>query len=84
VQEITLPHNFNPRDYQLNFLKAMDSGIRRALLVWHRRSGKDLTTFNWVIKKLMTVPSICYYIFPTYSQAKKAIWDSGCSKKSNW
>ncbi len=54
----------------------MDGGIRRALLVWHRRSGKDLTTFNWVIKKLMTVPSICYYIFPTYSQAKKAIWDS--------
>ena len=76
MNEITLPHNFNPRDYQINFLKAMDSGIRRALLVWHRRSGKDLTTFNWVIKKLMTTPSICYYIFPTYSQAKKAIWDS--------
>ncbi len=24
----------------------------------------------------MTHPAICYYIFPTYSQAKKAIWDS--------
>lgn len=74
--DVSLPHNFNPRPYQLNFLKAMDSGIKRALLVWHRRSGKDLCTFNWVIKKLMTHPAICYYIFPTYSQAKKAIWDS--------
>ena len=38
--------------------------------------GKDLCTFNWVIKKLLSAPAICYYIFPTYSQAKKAIWDS--------
>ncbi len=76
MPEITLPHNFNPRDYQIKFLQAMDSGIKRALLIWHRRSGKDLTTFNWVIKKLMAEPAICYYIFPTYSQAKKAIWDS--------
>jgi phage terminase large subunit len=76
VPDITLPYRFSPRAYQLEFLKAMDSGIKRALLVWHRRSGKDLTTFNWVIKKLMSHPSICYYIFPTYSQAKKAIWDS--------
>jgi phage terminase large subunit len=76
MPEITIPHNFYPRDYQLKFLKAMDSGVKRALLVWHRRSGKDLTTFNWVIKQLMIQPSICYYIFPTYSQAKKAIWDS--------
>ncbi len=76
MKEITVPHNFTPRDYQLDFLKAMDSGIKRAVLVWHRRSGKDLTTFNWVIKKLISEPSICYYIFPAYSQAKKAIWDS--------
>lgn len=76
IIDVTLPHNFSPRPYQLDFLKAMDSGIKRSLLVWHRRSGKDLTTFNWVIKKLMIHPAICYYIFPTYSQAKKAIWDS--------
>lgn len=76
MHKISLPHNFKPRPYQLDFLKAMDSGIKRSLLVWHRRSGKDLCTFNWVIKKLMEHPAICYYIFPTYSQAKKAIWDS--------
>jgi hypothetical protein len=76
ITNVTLPYNFKPRPYQLDFLRAMDSGIRRSCLVWHRRSGKDLATFNWVIKKLMTESAICYYIFPTYSQAKKAIWDS--------
>ena len=37
MQEITLPHKFTPRPYQMDFLKAMDSGLKRGLLVWHRR-----------------------------------------------
>lgn len=34
--KITIPFNFKPRDYQLPVLKAMDSGIKRAVLIWHR------------------------------------------------
>ena len=34
---INLPHAFTPRPYQIPFLKAWDSGIKRLILVAHRR-----------------------------------------------
>jgi phage terminase large subunit len=67
---------FYPRPYQLPVLKALSNGTKRAVLCWHRRSGKDLTIFNWVIEQLVKETQICFYIFPSYSQAKKAVWDS--------
>ena len=71
---IQLPFNFEPRDYQVPILDALDSGIKRAIWVLHRRAGKDLTIWNWVIKTLATKKKTCFYIFPTYSQAKKVTW----------
>ncbi len=41
-----------------------------------RRAGKDITALNYVIRKMWEEPGVYYYIFPTYSQAKKVIWDS--------
>jgi hypothetical protein len=74
-KEINLPHLYRPRDYQLDILAALDSGVKRAVWTAHRRSGKDLTIFNWIIKELNTKIQTCYYILPTYSQAKKIIWE---------
>jgi hypothetical protein len=71
---ITLPHNFKPRKYQLPFLKAFDSGIKRFILVWHRRSGKDKTVFSHVPKKMFERVGTYFYFLPTYTQAKKVIW----------
>ena len=31
---------------------------------------------NYVIRRMWEEPGVYYYIFPTYSQAKKVIWDS--------
>jgi hypothetical protein len=53
----------------------MDSGFLRAIQVWHRRSGKDKTDWNFMIKKAFEVIAPYYYFFPTYSQGKKALWD---------
>ena len=41
-----------------------------------RRAGKDITALNFVIRQMYENPGVYYYIFPTYSQAKKVIWDS--------
>ena len=71
---ITLPHNFKPRKYQLPFLKAWDSGIKRFILVWHRRSGKDKTVFANLVKKMFERVGTYFYFLPTYTQAKKVIW----------
>lgn len=74
--EIQIPFRFTPRSYQLPFLKAMDNGIKRALLIWNRRSGKDKVCFNFTVKKAFEKVGTYFYFLPTYSQAKKVIWDN--------
>lgn len=73
--EITIPYKYTPRPYQVPFLRAMDSGKKRAAVVWHRRSGKDKTFLNFVVKKMMERVGSYYYLFPTKEQAKKVIWE---------
>jgi len=73
--EITIPHNFTPRTYQLPVLRALDGNINRAVCVWHRRAGKDKTGLNFTIKKMMERVGVYYYFLPTYNQGKKIIWD---------
>lgn len=73
---ITIPHKFQPRTYQLPLLKALDNGVRRAVIVWHRRSGKDKVCFNYMVKEAMNKIGTYFYFLPTYSQAKKVIWDN--------
>lgn len=74
--EITLPHKFSPRTYQLPLLSALDSGINRAIIVWHRRSGKDKTCFNYMVKRAVERVGTYFYLLPSYTQAKKVIWDN--------
>ncbi len=57
------------------FLRAMDNGLRRAICVWHRRAGKDLTFLNFMIKRMMQRVGQYYYYFPTMSQGRKILWD---------
>ena len=65
---IQIPHQFIPRPYQLDLLKAMDSGYNRAVVVWSRRAGKDKTLWNLIIKKALETKGTYYYFFPEYSQ----------------
>jgi phage terminase large subunit len=40
-------------------------------------SGKDIAAFNLMIREcLFGRVGVYYYVFPTYSQARKALWDS--------
>lgn len=73
---ITIPHAFKPREYALPFLKAMDGGYKRAILVWHRRAGKDKTCFNYTVKCAFQRVGTYFYFLPEFAQAKKVIWDN--------
>lgn len=53
----------------------MDAGATRASLTWHRRSGKDKSCLNYTIKRMPLRVGTYFYFFPTYAQAKKAIWE---------
>lgn len=72
---INLPYKFEPRWYQVPFLKAWDSGFKRLILVGHRRLGKDKMVFSNVPKKMMERVGTYFYFLPTYTQAKKVIWN---------
>ena len=70
-------NRYKPRDYQLPILDAIENkGYRRVLAILPRRAGKDITAFNLCIRQCLKRVCVVYYIFPTYSQAKKVIWDS--------
>ncbi len=72
---IDLTKNYTPRWYQDEFEKAMFAGKKRALLVWHRRAGKDIAALNFMVNEMMKKPGIYYYFFPTFKQARAVIWD---------
>ena len=73
VQEVNL--SYSPRDYQAKFENAMFKGCKRALLVWHRRCGKDIACLNFMVNEMLKRVGVYYYIFPTHKQARKVIWD---------
>lgn len=75
MPDLKIPFNYTPRNYQLPLFRAMDSGIKRAFCVWHRRAGKDKSLINLCVKKMLEQKGVYYYFFPTYSQGKKILWD---------
>jgi hypothetical protein len=75
MPKITIPYNWKPRNYQMPTWAALESGIKRVVQVWHRRTGKDLFDLNWLISEACEKPGTYWHIFPTYKQGKKAIWD---------
>lgn len=68
---------FKPREYQLDLCRALEGGkYKRLLCIWPRRAGKDVCAFNLIVRAALRRVGVYYYIFPTYSQARKVIWDS--------
>lgn len=65
---------FKPRPYQLDALEAMRTK-KRAICVFHRRAGKDYFGFHLMLERALAEPGQYYYVFPTYTQARKALWD---------
>jgi len=76
MANITLPYNFSPRWYQLPFLKALDSGTKYAAIIWARRHGKDLTCWNYAIKRAMQERISIVYIYPTHEMARDNLWEA--------
>lgn len=79
MKTITIPHNLQltkARDaYVLDYL---GSKRRFAILVWHRRAKKSRSALNKQVMRIMarTEPGVCYYVLPTYRQAKQVVWDA--------
>jgi len=70
-----MPHLFDPREYQIPLMGAMDDGFLRAVQVWHRRSGKEKTDLNIMAKKMCERVGSYFYVFPEFAQGRKVLWD---------
>lgn len=70
----TLPNDWTPRGYQFDLFQALDSGLKRAFLVWHRRSGKDNSCINYMAKSTQVRKGTYFYMLPTNKQARKVVW----------
>jgi phage terminase large subunit len=65
------------RSYQQPILDAIENkGYRRVVAILPRRAGKDMTAFLLAIRTCLKRVCVVYYIFPTYSQGRKILWDS--------
>jgi phage terminase large subunit len=71
---ITLPL-LRLRTYQKRIFEFFAAGGRRAVVVAHRRSGKDCAGLNWMVSELWQTPGIeGFYVLPTFTQAKRVLW----------
>lgn len=77
VESQIVLNRFKPRSYQIPIIDAIENkGFKRVLAILPRRAGKDVTAFNLCIRQAIKKVCTIYYIFPTYSQARKVIWDA--------
>jgi phage terminase large subunit len=56
--------------------QAWEAGIKRSLLVWPRRAGKDDVCLNWTAVAAHQRPANYWHCLPLYEQARKAIWEA--------
>lgn len=78
---VTLPNEWTPRAYQVPVLKYIDGGGTRAVLKWHRRSGKDDLALHLTAARMFRRVGTYWHVLPSYTQARKAIWDAVDPKK---
>lgn len=74
--ELILPNNWVPRDYQLPAWKKLEDGCKRALLVWHRRAGKDDVCLHWAATQAMQRVGNYWHMLPQFAQARKSVWEA--------
>lgn len=68
---------FKPRDYQRPILDAFEKkGYKRGILVWPRRSGKDILAFNLMICAALSKVGTYFYVFPTFSSGRRILWEA--------
>lgn len=68
---------FKIRPYQRDFVDAFENKkFRKLVVIWPRRSGKDLVAWNLLIREALRKVGVYFMIYPTYSQGKKILWSS--------
>jgi hypothetical protein len=73
---ITLPNNWKPRQDQLKLWSYLENGGKRAVMVAHRRWGKDDCALHYTATAVHERVGNYWHMLPKYDQARKTIWDA--------
>ena len=71
---VRIPNNWQPRPYQMELWRYLETGGKRAVAVAHRRWGKDDISLHWTAVSAMMKPAVYWHMLPLAAQARKAIW----------
>ena len=67
---------FKLRPYQREIFRAINVDlIKRFFLVWPRRSGKEVVSWNILVQKAIVDPGLYLMIYPTNVRARFVLWD---------
>lgn len=67
----------DPYPFQIEAFKALQRGVKKFLLIWPRRAGKDLTSLilgSTAYHTGLVGPGSMIYMFPEKEQGRRAIW----------
>lgn len=65
-----------PRSYQRRLWRYLERGGKRAIAIWHRRSGKDDVALHRMAVAMHERVGTYWHLLPEAAQARKAIWDA--------
>lgn len=67
---------FKLRPYQEPLWDALENkGYKKIIAIWPRRAGKDICVFNLLIRAAIKRVGVYWYIWPTYNQGRKGLFD---------
>lgn len=73
---INIPNNWRPRPDQMEDWRYLEQGGKRAVIVAHRRWGKDDVALHFTATQMVQKPGNYWHMLPKYEQARKVIWDA--------
>lgn len=72
---VELPNRFTPRPYQVGPMRYLDTHPNgKAVCVWPRRAGKDLTFMHQTVKMAHRRKGTYWHVYPTSEQGRRSIW----------
>ncbi len=81
---IHVPQDYQPWPHQVPVLAALERGIKRLILCWHRRAGKDRTALALVIRAMVRTVGSYFYVLGTYNQADRVVWEARGDDGARW
>src|SRR5208337_429560 len=76
IRKIEELRRWSPRGYQEPLWGYLTGGGKRAVAIWHRRSGKDDVALNWTARACHERVGEYWHLLPEAAQGRKVVWDA--------